>query len=60
LKEIVPNIRKKMSAYNTLNSNDYSPPRYKYEVFKESFIPDTVKKWNCLNSVLRGLSSIDK
>jgi hypothetical protein len=55
LNEIVPNIRKKPQhiipgILMIIHFQDAD-----IEVFKKSFIPDTVKKWNCLHSELRAI-----
>ena len=60
LKEVCPDTRGNTSSYHTRNSNDYTLPRCRLEVFKKSFIPDTVKKWNGLSTEVRGQTSIEK
>jgi hypothetical protein len=54
----LPSKRGAISNYNTRNSEDYTIPKCRLEVFNKTFIPDTVRKWNSLSSELTGSTSI--
>lgn len=57
LKEIFPSIRTLESNYNTRNREDYTIPKCRLEIFKKSFVPDTINKWNSLSLLIRNNSS---
>lgn len=60
LSQIIPNTRSNDSAYRTRNIENYSLPRCRTELFKKSFIPDTIQLWNTLSIGVRNETSIQK
>lgn len=57
LKNIFPSTRSLESNYNTRNREDYTIPKCRLELFKKSFVPDTINKWNSLSLITRNNSS---
>ena len=53
LKHIFPSTRRRESKYNTRNREDYTIPKCRLELYRKSFVPDTIKKWNNLNVSVR-------
>ena len=49
LKHIFSSTRSRESKYNTRNRNDYTIPKCRLELYRKSFVPDTINKWNSLN-----------
>lgn len=60
LSQIIPNTRSNDSAYRTRNIENYSLPRCRTELFKKSFIPDTIQLWNTLSIGVRNETSIQR
>lgn len=57
LKNIFPSTRSLESNYKTRNREDYTIPKCRLEIFKKSFVPDTINKWNSLSLVTGNNSS---
>ena len=53
LKSIFPATRRNESKYDTRNREDYTIPRCRLEIFKKSFVPDTINQWNSLSITTR-------
>lgn len=58
LSQIIPNTRSNDSAYRTRNIENYSLPRCRAELFKKSFVPDTIQLLNTLSIGVRNETSI--
>ena len=58
LKQIFPSTRGNLSRYNTRNTEDYDIPQCRLQLFKKSFVPDIVGKWNSLSAVSKETTSI--
>ena len=52
-KHSFPSTRRRESKYNTRNREDYTIPKCRLELYRKSFVPDTIKKWNSLNVSVR-------
>ena len=46
LYDTIANVQKKM--YNSRNEEMYVVPKCRFDIFKKSFIPDDICKWNAL------------
>ena len=60
LSEIIPNTRGNDSAYRTRNSENYTLPKCRLDVFKKSFVPDTIHLWNSVSLDIRRETSVNK
>ena len=58
IKIIYPKKRTNASIYNTRNSEDYSIPKCRLQLYKCSFIPTFVNEWNALSVDTRQSDSI--
>ena len=47
---ILLHIFEKNSQYNTRNEEKYIVPKCRLDIFKKSFIPDAIWKWNVLSN----------
>ncbi|XP_055995247.1 uncharacterized protein LOC125672352 isoform X1 [Ostrea edulis] len=59
LNEIIPYKHENISLYNTRNNDKFYIPKCRLELFKKSFVPDSVKQWNLLNVETREAISIN-
>lgn len=57
LSNIVQDMRCNASAYYTRNSQNYSIPVCRLQIYKSSFVSSLVNEWNFLPSDARDLSS---
>ena len=48
-----PSTKSRESKYNTRNREEYTIPKYRLELYRKSFVPDTSRKWNSLNVSVR-------
>ena len=58
LNDIIPDKHENVSSYNTRNKNKYFIPRCRLELFKKSFVPDSIRLWNLLKEEAREAISI--
>lgn len=59
LSNIIPPVTKNVSIYHTRNSENYSVPISRLELYKKSFVPDTIRKWNSLKLEVREATSLN-
>ena len=59
LRELFPQKHEAMSQYNTRNKNQIYIPRSRLELFKKSFVPDSIKLWNLLDLETREAISMN-
>ena len=48
LSDIFPSIRSHSSNYVTRNFQDYSTPKCRLQIYKNSFVPRVIQEWNSL------------
>ena len=58
ISNIFPKKRTNISIYNTRNSENYSIPKCRLQLYKCSFIPTVVNEWNALSVETRQSDSI--
>lgn len=58
LHDIMPNPVHTVSNYNLRNQENYTIPRIRLSLFERSFIPDTIKHWNNLDTDTRSSNTI--
>ena len=58
LKETIPSKVNNKSSYNLRNGDNYNIPKCRLELYKKSFVPDSISKWNSLSTELRQATSI--
>lgn len=58
LSDIVPDMRCNASIYYTRNSPNYIIPVCRLKIYKSSFVPTVVKKWNSLPLDIRDSCSL--
>lgn len=56
--DIFPNKRATVSNYTTRNAQNYSIPKCRLELYKSSFVPTVVDKWNTLSTDVRETDSV--
>ena len=59
MSELFPQKHEAMSQYNTRNKNQIYIPRSRLELFKKSFVPDSIKLWNLLGLETREAISMN-
>ena len=59
LNNIIPDKHENISRYNTRNKHNYFIPRCRLELFKKSFVPDSIRLWNLLKAEAREAISIN-
>ena len=57
LKHIFPSTRRRESKCNTRKGEDHTNPKYRLELYRKSFVPDTIKKWSSFNVSVRNIPS---
>ena len=58
LDETIPCKTNNFSSYNLRNGDNYIIPKCRLELYKKSFVPDAISKWNSLNIESRQAISI--
>jgi hypothetical protein len=58
--DIFPNIRSHASNYVTRNSQDYSIPKCRLHIYKNSFVSTAIQKWNALPLETRQSETLSK
>ena len=59
MNDIIPDKHENKSRYNTRNKHNYFIPRCRLELFKKSFVPDSIRLWNLLKAEAREAISIN-
>ena len=48
LQNIMPNIQSNESIYVTIQSQNYNIPKRRLNIYKSSFVPQTIDEWNAI------------
>jgi hypothetical protein len=54
----IPSKVNNISSYNLLNEDNYIIPKCRHEIYKRSFVPDSISKWNSLGIESRQATAI--
>ena len=58
LKETIPSKVNSISSYDLRNGNNYIIPKCRLDLYKKSFVPDSISKWNSLSIESRQATSL--
>ena len=58
--DIFPSIRSHTSNYVTRNSQDYSIPKCRLQIYENSFVPTAIQEWNALTVETRQSETLSK
>ena len=58
IRDIFPDKRGKASSYTTKNSQNYSLPKCRLQLYKTSFVPTVISEWNTLPQEIRDAPSL--
>ena len=59
LHNIILNVRYDKSMYVTRQSQNYSIPKYRLNIYKSSFVPVAIDAWNTIPLEIRQSSSLN-